>query len=170
MPRLNENLASAIDETESGGILEPGVYDVVLIEVEARPGREFPMWTWKFEIPSGQPRAGRQFYHNTSLSEKSRWKMKEAFDAFGVPANTDTDLLVGRRCKALIVKVIAEQGKRQGQFVNQIQELMPLGKRTVGGSQPARKVDPDDPTAVRGDDPDTVTVGGAPSSEDEPPF
>jgi hypothetical protein len=166
MPQLNPTLAGQIDEEpESIGILDPGVYDVALVSVEARPGKVAPLWTWKFEIPAGQRGAGRQFYHNTSLSEAARFKVKETFDAFGVTAGTDTDLLIGRRVRALVIKTIAEQGKRQGQFVNQIQELYPLGGKPSGS--PVKTLDPDDPTAARDQHPVADTQ---PGKDDEPPF
>jgi hypothetical protein len=165
MPQLNPTLAGAIDEEpESVGILDPGVYDVALLAVEARPGKVAPLWTWKFEIPAGQRGAGRQFYHNTSLSEAARFKVKEAFDAFGVPAGTDTDVLIGRRVRALVIKTIAEQGKRQGQFVNQIQELYPLGAKS---GSPVKTLDPDDPTAAREGH---LDADKKPAPDDEPPF
>ncbi len=160
MPQLNETTAGLIDEApETIGILDPGVYDVQLMEVEARPGKVAPVWSWKFEIPAGQRGAGRQFYHNTSLSENARFKIKEAFDAFGVSAGTNTDTLIGRRVRALVVKTIAQQGKRQGQFVNQIQELYPLGGTPTG--TPVKVLDPEDPSAVRDQ---------KPAPDDEPPF
>ena len=133
MPQLNETKAAEVHDVENrGGILEPGVYEVVLKDVEARPGKVAPMWTWKFEIPEGHPRAGRQFFHNTSLADNALWKLRETFDAFGVDTTTNTDTLIGRKCKALVYKSIAEQGKRQGQFVNAIQELMPLSGSAPG--------------------------------------
>jgi hypothetical protein len=165
MPQLNPTLAGQIDEEpESIGILDPGVYDVALMSVEARPGKVAPLWTWKFEIPAGQRGAGRQFYHNTSLSEAARFKVKETFDAFGVTAATDTDLLIGRRVRALVIKTIAEQGKRQGQFINQIQELYPLGGKPSGS--PVKVLDPEDPTASR----ESHLEQDQKPGDDEPPF
>jgi hypothetical protein len=82
-----------------------------------------------------------------------------------VTAATDTDLLIGRRVRALVIKTIAEQGKRQGQFVNQIQELYPLGGKPTGS--PVKTIDPDDPTAARDQHLDADTK---PVTDDEPPF
>jgi hypothetical protein len=131
------------------------------------------VWSWKFHVAPGQKGAGRTMYVNTSLSEDASWKMTETFHAFEVPATTNTDLMIGKRCKALVYKGTAQQGKRQGQFVNGIQELMPLGRRTVdptgNGAAEARAaapVDPEDPTAPSGG----VKVGTAPGADDEPPF
>lgn len=169
MPQLKPDIAERIDETEyTGGVLDPGVYEIILKEVEARPGKVAPVWSWKFEIAPGQKGAGRTLYSNTSLSEEASWKMREAFEAFGVPATTDTDLLIGQRVKALVYKSIAQGGKREGQYVNAIQELMPVGRRTLDpnsavGTAKAAAPDPDDPTAVK--------VGTTPSTgDDEPPF
>jgi hypothetical protein len=167
MPQLKPDIAERIDETEySGGVLDPGVYEIVLKEVEARPGKVAPVWSWKFEIAPGQKGAGRTLFTNTSLSEDASWKMREAFYAFGVPATTDTDLLIGQRVKALVYKSIAQGGKREGQFVNAIQELMPVGRSTVApnGAAAAKAAAPDP------DDPTIKTAGAAPSKDDEPPF
>jgi hypothetical protein len=169
MPQLKPEIAERIDETEySGGILEPGVYEVKLVEVEARPGKVAPTWSWKFEVAPGQKGAGRTLYTNTSLSEEATWKMQEAFHAFGVPATTNTDLLIGQRCKALVYKSIAQGGKREGQFVNAIQELMPVGRGTVApnGAATARAAapDPEDPTAK------SASAAPAGTEEDEPRF
>ena len=168
MPQLNETYASGIDEQpQSVGVLEPGVYEAVLVEVVAKPGKVAPLWSWRYEVAPGQVGEGRTLYNNTSLSEEARWKMKETFDAFGVPANTNTDRLLGQRVKLLIAKVIAQQGKRQGRFVNEIQEVMPIGQRTVSTRKPA---DPDDPTAPRADAFAGAVQGTAPGGDDEPPF
>jgi len=168
MPQLKPEIAERIDETEySGGILDPGVYEVVLKEVEARPGKVAPVWSWKFEVAPGQKGAGRTLYTNTSLSEEATWKMQEAFHAFGVPATTDTDRLLGQRCKALVYKSVAQGGKREGQFVNAIQELYPVGRGTVSPNVATAKAaapDPDDPTAQ------TASAAPVGAGEDEPRF
>ena len=168
MPQLKPEIAERIDETEySGGILDPGVYEVVLKEVEARPGKVAPVWSWKFEVAPGQKGAGRTLYTNTSLSEEATWKMQEAFHAFGVPATTDTDRLLGQRCKALVYKSVAQGGKREGQFVNAIQELYPVGRGTVSPNVATAKAAAPDP-----EDPTMQTAGAAPTGagEDEPRF
>jgi len=168
MPQLNETYASGIDEQpQTVGVLEPGVYEAILVEVVAKPGKVAPLWSWRYEVAPGQHGEGRTMFNNTSLSEEARWKFKETFDAFGVPANTDTDLLLGQRVKLLVAKVIAQQGKRQGMFVNQVQEVMSLGQRTVSTS---KTPDPDDPTAPRADAFAGAGQGGAPKTDDEPPF
>ncbi|QOR55591.1 MAG: hypothetical protein VM34scaffold347_2 [Phage 66_12] len=157
MPQLNQAKAAQVDSVENrGGVLEPGVYELKLKEVEARPGKTAPLWTWVFEIPQGLPGAGRTFFHNTSLSDAADWKLQEAFNAFGVPSSTDTDVLIGRRVKALVTKNIAEQGKRQGQFVNSIQELLPAATKATAPSPGAVQVGP--------------TGGAGQKADDEPPF
>jgi hypothetical protein len=155
MPQLNEAKASQVHDTENkGGTLDPGVYPVTLLEVEARPGRVAPQWSWKFEVSKGHARAGRTLYTNTSLSDDALWKLRETFDAFGVDSTVNTDTLIGRQVRALVTKQIQTEGKRQGQFVNQIQELMPLS-----GSAPS----PTGPVKVSAN-------GGSPNPDDEPPF
>jgi hypothetical protein len=171
MPQLKPDIAERIDEQEyTGGILENGVYEVILKEVEARPGKVAPVWSWRFEVAPGQKGEGRTLYTNTSLSEAADWKLKEAFNAFGVPATTDTDLILGQRCKALVYKSIAQGGKREGQYVNAIQELLPVGRATLDPNSATKQAksaapDPEDPTAR--------PAGAAPTGDglpDEPRF
>ena len=168
MPQLNEAVAAGIDETKStGGILEPGVYEAILVEVVAKPGRVAPLWSWRFEVAPGQVGEGRTLFDNTSLSDEARWKFKQMFEAFGVPANTDTDRLLGQRVKLLVAKQVQQQGKRQGMWGNTVQEVMPVGQRTISTT---KVYDPDDPSAPRVDASVGAGQGGAPGADDEPPF
>lgn len=155
MPKLNDDVAEKVNEAEDGfAPVEEGVYTLELMEdVEVKEGRVAPYWRWTFEIPEGEQYAGRRFWTNTSLSDNAFWKLKEAFDAFGVPTNTDTEDLVKRRVKALITIRTIEKGQRQGQLTNEIDKLMPLDTATDdtpsangnGGKSAKAKKDDDGP-------------------------
>jgi hypothetical protein len=98
MPKLPTKAAKAVDETEAAtgfAPIPPGLYQAFLREVKVKDGPNGPYWVWEFEIVDGEEYAGRRFWNNTSLSEKSRPFMKAVFDAFGVPADTNTDELCG---------------------------------------------------------------------------
>lgn len=132
MPKLNKKTAKAIEETESGGfsLLENGRYIGKLREVTVKPGKEYDYWSWEFDnlraiddpdtiIP------GRQ-WANTSLSPKAAFKMKEAFEAFGVPADTDTDELIGEDVILVVGTRTIKEGDRAGEQANQVNNLLPL--------------------------------------------
>ena len=53
------------------------------------------------------------------------WKIRQVFDAFGVPADTDTDDLIGTTVDLMVGQTVAQQGKMQGKIVNEITEFLP---------------------------------------------
>lgn len=133
MPKLNTSTASKVEEAEDGFKPVPdGVYIVELREdVEVRESEKGTYWSWVFEIPEEHDgeklaHAGRRFWNNTSLSETAYWKLKETFAAFGVSADTDTEDLVKRRVKAVIITEIQQRGKNKGREQNAIDKLLPL--------------------------------------------
>lgn len=147
MPKLGDELANKVEAAEDGfKPIDDGIYILQLMEdVKVAEGQKGPYWSWTFEIPKldedGEetPNAGRRFWHNTSLSEAAFFKLKETFSAFGVPTNTDTEDLVGRKVKALISRIIIQQGKRKGEPGNEITNLYPLdyepGDEAEGGTK-----------------------------------
>lgn len=133
MPKLDDTKAAAVDQAEDGfKPVEEGVYILQLMEdVDVKEGDKGTYWRWTFEIPKTHegkdlPNAGRRFWTNTSLSDSAYFKLKETFGAFGVPTNTDTAELVGRKVKALITQKVIGGGQRKGDIGNEISKLLPL--------------------------------------------
>jgi len=128
MPKLNQEIAQKVESAEDGFVPVPeGVYTLQLLEdVEVKDGKKAPYWRWTFAIPEGHEFAGRKFWTNTSLSEAAFFKLKETFAAFGVPTDTDTEDLVGKKVKALILQRTIQGGSRAGEMGNEIDKLMPL--------------------------------------------
>lgn len=133
MPKLDDTKAAAVDQAEDGfKPVEEGVYILQLMEdVDVKEGDKGTYWRWTFEIPKTHegedlPNAGRRFWTNTSLSDAAYFKLKETFGAFGVPTNTDTADLVGRKVKALITQRVIQGGQRKGEIGNEISKLLPL--------------------------------------------
>jgi len=129
--KLNKVMASAVEEASGGSGFEPleeGVYVVRLREVDVKEGQKGPYWVWTFEIPEGESYAGRRFWMNTSLSEAALWKLKEVFNAFGTTPDTDTDELLGKRVKAVVVQRTIQMGARAGEVTNQIDTVQALGE------------------------------------------
>lgn len=133
MPKLDSTTAAKVEATEDGfKPVEEGVYILQLMEdVSVHEGDKAPYWRWTFEVPKEhegveQEKAGRRFWTNTSLSDSAYFKLKETFGAFGVPTNTDTEDLVGRRVKAMIVIKTIQGGNRKGELGNEISKMFPL--------------------------------------------
>lgn len=152
MPKLNEEVAQKVEQAEDSGFapLEEGVYILELMEdVEVREGPKGVYWRWTFQIPEGMENSGRRFWVNTSLSDNAFWKLKETFDAFGVPTNTDTEDLVKRQVKAVITITTVQKGKREGELTNEVDKLLPLDADAdvpaQGGEKAAAKAKDDAP-------------------------
>jgi hypothetical protein len=133
MAKLNTETARKVEKAEDGFKPVPdGVYVLELREdVEVGEGGKGPYWKWTFEVPETHDGkdldyAGRRFWTNTSLSEAAFFKLKETFAAFGVPTDTDTEDLVKKRVKAVIVTGTIQQGARKGEERSEIQRLLPL--------------------------------------------
>lgn len=128
MPQISAKAAKEIDAVDpAAGFdpLPPGVYPARLREVRVGEGKNGPYWTWEYEIPDGYEHAGSRFWNTTSLGEKSRPYLIKAFLAHGVSSGTDTDELVGTWINMQVGIQTAQAGKRQGQPVNYVVEVMP---------------------------------------------
>jgi len=144
MPKLNQDVAQAVDQAEDGFKPVPeGVYIVRLMEdVDVKEGAKGPYWRWTFEIPEEHEGealefAGRRFWTNTSLSSAAYFKLKETFGAFGVPTDTDTEDLVGRKVKAVVIQRVIQGGQRSGEIGNEIDKLLPLDSEEQVGANAA---------------------------------
>ena len=138
MPKLPAKEAKAVNDTESQSFtpVPPGLYPAILEEVNTGQGDKGPYWSWQYTIPEGFDHAGRKFWNITSLSEASRFKMKETFDAFGVPATTDTDELIGTAVTLRIGIRTIQKGERAGEQANSVTEVLPYNE---GDFEPAEK-------------------------------
>jgi hypothetical protein len=125
MPKLNARQAKSVAKAEGGSFepLEPGVYHVRLRDCAAKEGAKGIYWAWEFDVV--EPGAHGRLWTNTSLSEKAEFKVNEAFAAFGVETNTDTDELVGRVCRAQVNITTIQQGNRKGENTNSVVKLLP---------------------------------------------
>lgn len=151
MPKLPKKIAKSVSENEGGDfdLLPQGAFVAKLEVVEAKDGRAtaeepedvknfgegetIPYWSWQFteltglsgeDVEVGKVYPGK-LWTNTSLGVKSEWKMKEVFDAFGYSTDSDTDEMVGEKVKIIVVQEVAQFGKRKGEKVNQIDEVLP---------------------------------------------
>lgn len=156
MPKLNADTAKKVEQAEDSFKPVPdGVYILELREdVEVADGPKGPYWKWSFEIPEAHEgkdleHAGRRFWTNTSLSADAFWKLKETFAAFGVSPDTDTEDLVKKRVKAVIITGTIQSGPKKGQERNEIDKLLPLdaedpevGGVSAAGSDEGSKEEP----------------------------
>lgn len=152
MPALPKDVAKQVAELEDGfAIMEDDTYELELVSVisekQGKPlaGAAGPYWTWEFIIPKDAERyVGRKFWVNTSLSERAFFKMKEHFEAFGAPTDTNTDELIGRRCLGVVGSYVQQEGKGAGDTKNQIEKLLPAeGTQTAPKSKGKDAAKPD---------------------------
>jgi hypothetical protein len=126
MPKLGKAKAASVAAASgSFEVREDGVYHVRLVDVDgSREGPSGPYWSWEFDVVEA-PYVNRKLWNNTSLSEAAAFKLKEAFEAFGVDADadTDTDDLIGEIVRATVSSRVIQQGARKGEIANQIDRL-----------------------------------------------
>lgn len=130
MPKLGADEARKAEEDAQKGGPEPvpeGIYVLRLFEVDVSDkegGSGYYYWIWKFRCED-EGYKGREFWRNTSLSPGAAGILGNMFEAYGVPADTHTDELLGQLCLARIKQKIIEGGRREGELGNEISYLMP---------------------------------------------
>lgn len=154
MPKLPEEHAKRVDEEEGSEFeaLPPGKYIARLMDVNVSdsPGPSgFHYWTWEFEVVEPEDHKGRKLWENTSLSDKAAFRLKMVFDAFGVPADTDTDLLCGKLVGLVVSQRTITQGSREGETGNDIDRFVPVDD---GDAAQVAGDEPTPPPAADGDD------------------
>ena len=131
MVKLSKKQAQAVDQAEVQDIgpIPEGRYKGRLREVRKEEGNKGPYLRWEFDeirgMQDGKKYPGHQWV-NTSLSDNALWKVKETFLAFGVPASTDTDDLVGQEVGMVVSRSVIESGKRAGEIGNNVDRLFNL--------------------------------------------
>lgn len=151
MAKLNKSMQKQTENASSGfDPIPDGVYHFKLRDVDAtRSGAKGPYWSWEFECVE-PPYTGRRVWNNTSLSENAAFMMKQTYDAFGVPLDTDTDDMIGGVVKLVVSErqYVANQGKPNEELrrTNQVDRLMPK----------------DDDFTYEGGDDSPAPVGAAP--------
>lgn len=124
MAKLNKGKAKEAAEATSGfEPVEDGVYHARLKEVDpTREGPKGPYWSWEFEIVEPGPAFKRKQWNNTSLGQA--WSLKQTFDAFGVPTDTDTDEVVGKVVRIVLSTRTIQSGPREGELTNQVDRVI----------------------------------------------
>lgn len=138
MPQLTNQQAKAAEKDawdpdsdigSSFEVLEDGDYLFVLNEVTVsdQPGPSgFHYWRWMFEHPESKSR----IYENTSLSPQAAGKLGQMFVAFGVPATTPTENLLGEYVGVTVIKAAVTQGKNaeKGYYRNEAISFWPASE------------------------------------------
>lgn len=110
MAQLGADVASRVDNAvDPTGLIDEGIYLATLSgKVKVWDGTTLS-WSWPFTIDATdaegnpQPFAGRKIDHKTWLSEAADYRLRKTFEAFGVPASTDTDELEGQKVRIRII-------------------------------------------------------------------
>lgn len=153
IPKLAAPLAQkAAEQDGTFSALDAGLYTGRLAKVEAKPASTGnPMWVVEFDDIrdlDGRKKPGKQWVNLVHL-DNSMWKVKQFFDAFGYETNSDTDEMLGERCRLNLSVGEQLQGKNAGQLRNNIETMLPLlegdygygqssGGGGGGGASPAR--------------------------------
>ena len=128
MPKLAKSLASKAEtEKASWGDrspLDPGFYLCRLRKVDVRDGKAAAQWVWEFE----EVHSERRVWDSTSLSEKAIGRLGKVFEAFGVPTDTDTDLVCGKLIALRIGQRTIQDGEKKGQVTNTVESFHPASE------------------------------------------
>lgn len=135
MPKLPKKKAASVNDAESSSfpLIDDGRYPGTLKEVRVSDepgGSGFHWWGWVYDLEDaevdGKPYEGNaQVMNVTSLSDKAEWKLNEAFKAHGVPADTDTDELLGTKALVIVGHRTETKGARKGEIVNTVEAVHP---------------------------------------------
>lgn len=131
MPKLNEEMANEAEVAIEEGGPEPipaGVYvgKLTNVTVSDKPGGSgFHYWVWEFQVMD-EGYTNKTLKTNTSLSPQARFSFGGMFKAFGVPANTHTDELIGQRVLMTVTQVPIQKGPRTGQITNNVEYCSPF--------------------------------------------
>ena len=143
MPKLSGENAKKVAEVEDNGgggqygPIPEGKCRVRLLEVEsAKTAKGAPKWVWKFETTDPAEHAGRWLWEHTAIQDSTMWKIRQVFDAFGVPADTDTDDLIGSTIDVMVKVEIAQAGKMKGKEVNTIDQFLPASEPHTSAGAP----------------------------------
>lgn len=150
MPKLANDDAREAEAAAEADAPEPipaGQYVGRLLDVTVsdEPGDSgFHYWTWLYEVQDEGYR-GRKQRHITSLSPKAKFSIGGAFRAFGVPADTHTDELIGESVLLNVDVQPISKGSRKGQLANRVLNTEPLDPAKVStplnGGNPAHDED-----------------------------
>lgn len=132
MPQLAKDKAEQVNETEGQNfeVYPEGIFLSTLVDVEVKEGPAGEYWSWKFGeniFVEDEKKYPGHLWVNTSLSDAADWKMKEVFEAFGVPADTDTDELLGKQVWNVVSQRVIAKGARMGEMGNNVERTMAVG-------------------------------------------
>jgi len=139
MPKLSADVAAEVEKAEGQAfeVIDEGIYRAVLEgEVEVKEGANGIYWRWVFKL-TDEGFTSRKMFLNTSLSEAARWRLNEVFKAFGVPADTDTDELIGKPVRLYVIQRIIKEGTRKGDLSNDIKQVLPAEDSASEDAAPA---------------------------------
>lgn len=140
IPKLAAPLAQkAAEQDGTFSALDAGLYTGRLAKVEAKPAKSSGNQMWVVEFDDirdldGKKKPGKQWV-NLTHTDNSMWKIKQFFDAFGYETNSDTDEMLGERCRLNLSVGEQEQGKNAGQLRNNIETMLPLQEGDYGYGQ-----------------------------------
>lgn len=124
LPSAAQKNAENVDPDQGGfALMPPGVYHGRLMEVDtSRSGAKGPYWVFQYDIVT-DGFTNRKMWDNVSLSDAAAFKVRQVWDAFGVPLGTDTDEMCGSIVKLRIKHRTIQSGSREGELAEQIDRV-----------------------------------------------
>jgi hypothetical protein len=126
MATIKVNLTGV--RTDGFEALPDGRYPCYLYELNEKTSQnDNQFFEFVFKVKEGVEGAGRQFWHNCTITPNSLWNLKRTLIALGIPAeelekkiSIDSDELVGRE---VVVEVINEMYDNRP--VNRVKRVLP---------------------------------------------
>ena len=122
-----------VDFTDVDGgfdLLEKGVYDAVVYNVEvrdSRAGKPYINWEFKITGPTGE---GRRQWYTTSLQSQALWKLKQLLIRLGAKekdlagvVDLDLEQYIGRKCR-----IVIDHEQYQGEVRNRVVDVLAPSK------------------------------------------
>lgn len=103
--------------------LEEGIYNVVISKAEEKESSaKNPMIVLEYDVQGVE--GNRKLWDNYPIMTKTLWKLKELFDAIGIPTDSIVDMdvaeLVGQSLKVKVIQEIYN-----GDVTNRVKKVYP---------------------------------------------
>ena len=111
-------------------LLDKGVYDAVVYNVEvrdSRAGKSYINWEFKITGPTGE---GRRQWYMTSLQAQALWKLKQLLVRLGAKekdlagvVDLDLEQYIGRKCR-----IVIDHEQYQGEVRSRVVDVLAPSK------------------------------------------
>lgn len=126
MAKLDRDHQKQTEEAKTGFDPIVGIVHAQLKDVDPEnSGDKGPYWVWEFEVVEPGEYHGRKLWNNVSLSKEAAGLLKQNYEAFGVPLDTDTDDMIGMVVRLQCNTRTIQKGDRKGEPGQNIARVLP---------------------------------------------